>query len=232
MTGARAPRRMLALALALEGPKPGAAVRAGPQPPADAPTVATKGRRSFSVTLDQLRMLWARAELAWRDETDPGRGASDPAGCLAQEPWPFPPVREQNRRARRCPKVAHDGSQLRALAIRLDSHAAEQIMLSTIIAGMCEQDLKRAHLVATDCFRVTAVDRHTAIVFSPGAEPWHLYLQLVTVEQASKDLKGDLAIRPIFHQRQARMEMHIFIAFLAYCLRVTLAQRLRVLVRD
>jgi hypothetical protein len=91
MTGARAPRRMLALALALEGPKPGAAVRAGPQPPADAPTVATKGRRSFSVTLDRLRMLWARAELAWRDETDPGRGASDPAGCLAQEPWPFPP---------------------------------------------------------------------------------------------------------------------------------------------
>jgi hypothetical protein len=37
-----------------------------------------------------------------------------------------------------------------------------------------------------------------------------------------KNLKGNLAIRPIFHQRQARVEAHIFIAFLAYCLHVTL----------
>src|SRR5207253_7383775 len=37
---------------------------------------------------------------------------------------------------------------------------------------------------------------------------------------------GDLAIRPIFHRIEARMEAHIFIAFLAYCLHVTLARRL------
>jgi len=58
---------------------------------------------------------------------------------------------------------------------------------------------------------------------------WELYLRLVAVEQAFKDLKGDLAIRPIFHQREARVEAHIFVAFLAYCLHVTLAQRLRAL---
>jgi hypothetical protein len=40
---------------------------------------------------------------------------------------------------------------------------------------------------------------------------------------------GDLAIRPIFHQVEARIEAHIFIAFLAYCLHVTLARRLRAL---
>jgi hypothetical protein len=49
----------------------------------------------------------------------------------------------------------------------------------------------------------------------------------VAVEEAFKNLKGDLAIRPIFHQREERMEAHIFVSFLAYCLHVTLGQWLR-----
>ncbi len=61
------------------------------------------------------------------------------------------------------------------------------------------------------------------------ARLWGLYLQLVGVEEAFRNLKGDLAIRPIFHQDQARIEAHIFIAFLAYCLHVTLGQQLRAL---
>ncbi len=56
---------------------------------------------------------------------------------------------------------------------------------------------------------------------------WAFYLQLVEVEQAFKELKGDLAIRPIYHQTDQRIEAHIFVAFLAYCLQVTLKQRLR-----
>ena len=58
------------------------------------------------------------------------------------------------------------------------------------------------------------------------AKLWSLYLQLVRVEEAFKNLKGDLAIRPIFHQLEPRIEAHIFIAFLAYGLYVTLARRL------
>src|SRR6266446_1230612 len=61
------------------------------------------------------------------------------------------------------------------------------------------------------------------------AKLWTCYLQLVTVEEAFKNLKGDLAIRPIFHQDEARIEAHIFIAFLAYCLHVTLKRRLHAL---
>jgi len=61
------------------------------------------------------------------------------------------------------------------------------------------------------------------------AKLWTYYLQLVAVEEAFKDLKGDLAIRPIFHQHEPRIEAHIFVAFLAYCLHVTLHQRLRAL---
>src|SRR6201996_6020555 len=58
---------------------------------------------------------------------------------------------------------------------------------------------------------------------------WQYYIQLVAVEQAFKNLKGDLAIRPVFHQDERRIEAHIFIAFLAYCLQITLTRRLHAL---
>jgi transposase len=56
---------------------------------------------------------------------------------------------------------------------------------------------------------------------------WEQYLLLTQVEQAFKDLKGDLAIRPIFHQKEKRIEAHIFVAFIAYCLQATLRQMSR-----
>jgi transposase len=62
---------------------------------------------------------------------------------------------------------------------------------------------------------------------SDPAKLWEFYLQLTEVEQAFKELKGDLAIRPIHHQLERRIESHIFIAFLAYCLQVTLKARLK-----
>ena len=66
----------------------------------------------------------------------------------------------------------------------------------------------------------------TNLTENDPAKLWNFYLQLVAVEEAFKNLKGDLAIRPIFHQVQGRIEAHIFIAFLAYCLHVTLTRRL------
>jgi transposase len=56
---------------------------------------------------------------------------------------------------------------------------------------------------------------------------WQYYMQLTQVEEAFKNLKGDLALRPIFHQDQSRIEAHIFVSFLAYCLHVTLRRWLR-----
>jgi transposase len=56
---------------------------------------------------------------------------------------------------------------------------------------------------------------------------WTFYIQLTEVEQAFKEIKHDLAIRPIFHKTEARIEAHIFVAFLAYCLQVTLKAKLR-----
>jgi Transposase DDE domain len=59
------------------------------------------------------------------------------------------------------------------------------------------------------------------------AELWRFYIQLVEVEAAFKNLKDDLQLRPIYHQLEPRIEAHIFVAFLAYCLQVTLRARLR-----
>ena len=58
---------------------------------------------------------------------------------------------------------------------------------------------------------------------------WTYYLQLVQVEEAFRTLKGDLAIRPIHHQREQRIAAHVFIAFLADCLYVTLGRQLNAL---
>ncbi len=56
---------------------------------------------------------------------------------------------------------------------------------------------------------------------------WKYYMQLVFVEEAFRTLKGDLAIRPVYHQKSDRIESHLFVAFLAYCLSITLRQQLR-----
>ena len=59
------------------------------------------------------------------------------------------------------------------------------------------------------------------------AQFWRFYLQLTEIEAAFKNLKDDLSLRPIYHQLEHRIEAHIFVAFLAYCLHVTLRARLR-----
>lgn len=61
------------------------------------------------------------------------------------------------------------------------------------------------------------------------AQLWSFYIQLTEVEQAFKELKHDLAVRPIYHHAEHRIEAHIFVAFLAYCLQVTLKARLKAL---
>jgi transposase len=55
---------------------------------------------------------------------------------------------------------------------------------------------------------------------------WARYVQLTQIESVFRSLKSELGIRPIYHQLQHRADAHILIAFLAYCLQVTLKQRL------
>src|SRR5947199_984579 len=57
---------------------------------------------------------------------------------------------------------------------------------------------------------------------------WTRYVQLTQIEAVFRSLKTDLGIRPIYHQLEHRVDAHILIAFLAYCLQVTLKNRLQI----
>jgi transposase len=59
------------------------------------------------------------------------------------------------------------------------------------------------------------------------AKLWKFYIQLVEIEAAFKNLKDNLQLRPIYHQLEHRIEAHIFVAFIAYCLQVTLRAKLK-----
>jgi len=59
------------------------------------------------------------------------------------------------------------------------------------------------------------------------AKLWEMYLLLAEIEAAFKSLKGDLRLRPIYHQLEGRIEAHIFVAFLALCLHATLRGKVR-----
>ena len=76
--------------------------------------------------------------------------------------------------------------------------------------------------------REALCSRESATRGIPSTYKRHL---LWDIEEAFKNLKGDLAIRPIFHHDESRIEAHIFIAFLAYALQVTLTRRLHALAR-
>src|SRR5580658_160199 len=65
-----------------------------------------------------------------------------------------------------------------------------------------------------------------------GEDPavlWERYVQLTQIEAAFRTMKSELGIRPIYHQLGQRVEAHIFVAFLAYCLLTTLKNRLQAL---
>jgi len=84
--------------------------------------------------------------------------------------------------------------------------------------------LKTIYRAPTEASAAAALD---ALEAGPWGEKypatlWRYYTQLTEIEQAFKELKHDLAIRPVFHQRGERIEAHIFVAFVAYCLHVTL----------
>jgi transposase len=64
-----------------------------------------------------------------------------------------------------------------------------------------------------------------------GEDPatlWTRYVQLTQIEAVFRSLKSELGIRPIHHQLEHRADAHILVAFLAYCLQVTLKHRLLV----
>jgi transposase len=65
------------------------------------------------------------------------------------------------------------------------------------------------------------------LISQDPATLWEYYIQLTEIEQAFKELKHDLSLRPIYHQADRRIDAHIFVSFMAYCLLITLKHRAR-----
>ena len=97
----------------------------------------------------------------------------------------------------------------------------------TAATGSLEFKLDRARLRRVRAREGRYLLRTNIGTAQPPEALWRFYIQLTEVEQAFKELKNDLAVRPIYHQNESRIEAHIFVAFLAYCLQVTLKARLR-----
>jgi transposase len=57
---------------------------------------------------------------------------------------------------------------------------------------------------------------------------WARYVQLTQIEAVFRSLKSELGLRPVYHRLERRVDAHILVAFLAYCLQVTLKNRLQI----
>jgi transposase len=97
----------------------------------------------------------------------------------------------------------------------------EAVTPETFAFSLCRQKLRRTRRAeGTYLLR-------TNLTAEKPEELWKQYIVLTEVEQAFKEIKNDLSIRPVYHQKDNRIEAHIFVSFLAYCLQVTLKQRAR-----
>jgi len=56
---------------------------------------------------------------------------------------------------------------------------------------------------------------------------WDIYTMLTDIEDAFRCMKSELGLRPIYHQKEARCDGHIFITLLAYHLMHTIRCKLR-----
>lgn len=131
---------------------------------------------------------------------------------------------------RSCPK--RDQLLMRVGAAKTEAgRAFGFVKINLPAAG--QQVTRESFTFALDKARLKEAERRdghyllrTNLVAEDPAVLWDRYMQLTQIEAAFKCLKSDLGIRPIYHQLEHRVDAHILVAFLAYCLTVTLKHRL------
>ena len=165
--------------------------------------------------------------------------------------------------SRKTPLGRDDFHQALVAAKKQAGRDARHVQVEVAIHGQAEkQTVTFTHRLDRKKLRVARrrEGRYLLRTNLSGSDPaklWEYYLQLTEIEQAFKELKGDLAIRPIHHQLEHRIESHMLmpsppgsapfglpsavclarlpaarlISFLAYCLQVTLKARLKPLAR-
>ena len=99
----------------------------------------------------------------------------------------------------------------------------EEVTRQTFTCALDKEKLKKAEL------RDGHYLLRSNLVGEDPAVLWERYIQLTRIEAAFKTLKSELGLRPLYHQLEKGLEAHLFVAFRAYPLSVTLKQRLQVL---
>jgi hypothetical protein len=121
---------------------------------------------------------------------------------------------------------------------RLEKLGAARDRAGRVVSGLVQTTVTAEGqlTVSLDRVKLRAVRRRegryllrTNLSADKPEELWRCYMQLVAVEEAFRTLKGDLGLRPVYHHKPERIEAHLFVAFLAYCLATTLRQRLKAL---
>ncbi len=108
----------------------------------------------------------------------------------------------------------------RLVAIRVPTHG-EEINAQTFYFRLRKKKLREVRR------REGRYLLRTNLTEEDPGKLWRYYMQLTQVEEAFKNLKGDLEVRPIYHQKESRIQAHIFVSFLAYCLHVSLREKAR-----
>jgi transposase len=98
--------------------------------------------------------------------------------------------------------------------VQTDRHgrACGLTITSDVAAGQKAWRQKGAYLLRTNCTETDPV------------QLWRWYIQLVQAEAAFRTAKSDLGLRPVYHQKQDRVQAHILVCFLALALWRTLEQ--------
>ncbi|MBI3885126.1 MAG: transposase [Opitutae bacterium] len=154
------------------------------------------------------RLQSRQTQLCWPAERASGRRPGGHAGKAAARLRDVPgPHRRQDH-----PCAGRIATSLVTVAVAGDGALAYRLDRARLRAARAREGryLLRTNLAADDPELI-----------------WRCYMQLGVVEEAFRTLKGDLGLRPIFHQRPDRIEAHLFVAFLASCLTTTLRQLLR-----
>ena len=125
--------------------------------------------------------------------------------------------------------LQRDAGRVASLVKVHEPKAGEPVNRQTFVCTL-DRAAWKAALQRDGCYLLRAyLPPEAAPAGLSGQAPalWAWYMQLVQVEEAFKILKSDLDLRPIHHQIEPRVEAHIFVAFLGYCLTMTLRMKLR-----
>ena len=143
---------------------------------------------------------------------------------LARLLWTLRGMRKETKRDRLLMRwgaaKAKAGRAAAMVEVRLPGEK-EEICAKTFSFALKKEKLKDAELYDGHyLLRSNLSDKEPAWL-------WQLYMLLVRIEGVFRCFKNDLGLRPVHHHNDARVEAHIFVCFQAYCLWVTLQERLR-----